>query len=326
MKVTILGAGGWGTALGRLLSVARHEVTLWGHDAEHLAELKRVRSNARYLPGVVLPPDWTFESDLPKAIASADCVVVAVPSKAFRDVTRCLGSFDRPIISVTKGIEHDTGLTMCGVLQVNAPKARPVALSGPTLAPEVARDIPTASVAASADTSAAQLAQQLFHRPTFRVYTSADWLGVELGGALKNVIAIAAGMCDGLGFGDNSKAALITRAIVEIRRLGVACGAQAETFSGLSGLGDLAVTCFSKLSRNRSLGERLARGEKLADVLANTPTVAEGYPTARSAFQLARKFQITTPIIDEVFAMLYEGKDIARAVRDLTGRDSKAED
>jgi glycerol-3-phosphate dehydrogenase (NAD(P)+) len=168
--------------------------------------------------------------------------------------------------------------------------------------------------------------QHLFHRPTFRVYTSTDLLGVELGGALKNVIAIAAGVSDGLGFGDNSKAALITRANVEIRRLGEACGAEAETFSGLSGLGDLTVTCFSRLSRNRGFGERLGRGEQVADILASMLNVAEGYPTARSAWQLAHKLSVATPIIDEVYAVLYAEKNPARALRDLTSRESKAED
>ena len=168
--------------------------------------------------------------------------------------------------------------------------------------------------------------QELFHRPAFRVYTSTDLVGVELGGALKNVIAIAAGVSDGLGFGDNSKAALITRAMVEIRRLGVACGAQADTFSGLSGLGDLTVTCFSRLSRNRGFGERLGRGEKMAEVLASMLNIAEGYPTARSAWQLARKLRVGTPILDQVYALLYQGKDAAQALCDLTNRDSKAED
>ncbi|MBI2949063.1 MAG: NAD(P)-dependent glycerol-3-phosphate dehydrogenase [Verrucomicrobia bacterium] len=326
MKVTVLGAGGWGTALGRLLSQGKHSVTLWGHDPAHLEEMQQSGANARYLPDVPLPDDWRIEKEISCAVAGAECAVVAVPSKAFREVTRHLDSFQGIVVSVTKGIEHDTGWTMCGILGVTAPRSKHATLSGPTLAPEVARGIPTACVAASVDLETAQAVQRLFHRPTFRVYTSADLTGVELGGALKNVIAIAAGMCDGLGFGDNSKAALITRAIVEIRRLGVACGAQPETFSGLSGLGDLAVTCFSKLSRNRGLGERLARGGKLDDILARTVTVAEGVPTARSAFQLARKLQVVTPIIGEVYAMLYEGKNVVEAVRDLTSRDSKAED
>jgi glycerol-3-phosphate dehydrogenase (NAD(P)+) len=191
---------------------------------------------------------------------------------------------------------------------------------------EVARGVPTAIVAASEQSDVAARVQGLFHRPAFRVYTSTDLHGVELGGALKNVIAIAAGVCDGLGFGDNSKAALITRGIAEMRRLGVACGAQAETFSGLSGIGDLTVTCFSKLSRNRGFGERLGRGEKAADIQRSMINVAEGVPTAQSAVQLARKVGVSTPIIDEVHAMLYADKDARQALRDLTTRESKAED
>jgi glycerol-3-phosphate dehydrogenase (NAD(P)+) len=249
-----------------------------------------------------------------------------VPSRGFREVTKSLKDFRGIIVSVTKGIEHDTGLTMCGILAENAPQAKCAALSGPTFAIEVARGIPTAIVAASRDLIAASEVQKVFNGPTFRVYTSTDVLGVELGGALKNVIAIAAGICDGLGFGDNSKAALVTRAISEMRRLGVACGAQIDTFTGLSGLGDLMVTCFSRHSRNRAFGERVGRGEKPADVAASMVAVAEGYPTARSAHQLARKHDVITPVIDEVHAMLYEGKNIREAVRDLMSRDVKAED
>ncbi|MHB8520274.1 MAG: NAD(P)H-dependent glycerol-3-phosphate dehydrogenase [Limisphaerales bacterium] len=326
MKITVLGAGAWGTTLARLLHQGRHTVRLWGHDAAHLDNLRRTGRNERYLPGIDLPRDWTLETDLPTVVRFAESIVVAVPSKAFREVTLCLQDFSGSAISVTKGIEHDTGLSMCGVLHENAPRAGIAALSGPTLALEVARGIPTAIVAASQDMATANLVQSLFHCPSFRVYTSNDLLGVELGGALKNVIAIAAGVCDGLGFGDNSKAALITRASAEIRRLGVACGAQPETFSGLSGLGDLTVTCFSRLSRNRSFGERLGRGEKPGEILAGLVTVAEGYPTARSAYQLGRRLKVSTPIIDQVYAMLYEGKDPKQTVRDLMGRDSKAED
>jgi len=326
MKVTVLGAGAWGTALAKLLHESQHSVTLWGHDPRHVEQIRRTGRNEPYLPEVALPRDWRLETDPTKAAHESEFVVVAVPSKSFREVTRCLANYTGIVVSVTKGIEYDTGLTMCGVLRQNAPRARIAALSGPTLAPEVARGIPTAIVAASADIQTGPWVQELFHRPAFRVYTSTDLLGVELGGALKNVIAIAAGVSDGLGFGDNSKAALITRAIVEIRRLGVACGAEAETFSGLSGLGDLTVTCFSRLSRNRGFGERLGRGEKLDDVLASMVNVAEGYPTARSAWQLSRRLGVNTPIVDEVYAMLYEGKNVALALRDLTGRESKAED
>jgi glycerol-3-phosphate dehydrogenase (NAD(P)+) len=326
VRVTVLGAGAWGTALAKLLAKGGQEVTLWGHNPDHLEDLRRTGLNQRYLPEIPLPDRWNLEARIEPALAGAECVVVAVPSKAFREVTAQLAGFRGIAVSVTKGIEHDRGLTMCGVLHETAPASRVVALSGPTLALEVARGMPTACVAASPDARAAETVQALFHRPTFRVYTSPDILGVELGGALKNVIAIAAGTADGLGFGDNSKAALITRGIVEMRRLGVACGASPETFAGLSGLGDLTVTCFSRLSRNRGLGERLGRGETLAAILAHTESVAEGHPTARSAVQLARKLDVSTPIMDEVHAMLYEGKNIGQAIRDLTGRGSKAED
>ena len=325
MKITVLGAGAWGTALARLLHQGGHEVTLWGHIQDWLDEIRQTGRNDRFLPDIDVPREVRLDGDLPRAMKAAECIVVAVPSQPFRQVTRCLARYSGLIASVTKGIEYDTGLTMCGILAETAPQAKCAALSGPTFAVEVARDIPTAIVAASRDAAAAGQVQKLFSRPTFRVYTSMDVLGVELGGALKNVIAIAAGTGDGLGFGDNSKAALVTRAIVEMRRLGVACGAQGETFTGLSGLGDLMVTCFSKHSRNRGFGERVGRGEKPADIAASMLAVAEGYPTARSAYQLARKHGVVTPIIDEVHAMLYEGKNVAQAVRDLMSRDLKPE-
>lgn len=325
MNVTVAGAGAWGTALGLVLSKNGHAVTLWGHRADNLRAIATARVNAEYLPGIALP-EWRCESSLETAVREAEAVVLAVPSKAFREIAAQLGQFDRLAVSVTKGIEYQTGLTMTGVLRQAAPRAQIAALSGPTLALEVAREFPSAIVAAGQTLEIARQTQQLFHRPSFRVYTSVDLLGVELGGALKNVIAIAAGIGDGLGFGDNSKAALLTRAIAEIRRLGVACGARAETFAGLSGLGDLAVTCFSKLSRNRALGERLGRGEKLEAILASSHSVAEGYPTARSASRLARQMNVETPIIDEVHAMLYEGKPVLNSIRDLTARESKAED
>lgn len=325
MKITFLGAGAWGTALACSLRQADHDVTLWDHDRDNLATIGASNRNEKYLPGIALPAGFRVEADAVAARRDAELVVMAVPSKAFRSVAGTLSDFRGLVVSVTKGIEFETGLTMCGVLRAAAPNARRVALSGPTLALEVARGIPTAAVAASDDAASARMAQELFHRPSFRIYTSTDVVGVELGGALKNVIAIGAGVCDGLGFGDNSKAALVTRAIVEMRRLGTACGALPETFAGLSGLGDLVVTCFSPLSRNRTLGERLGRGEALGDLLARSVSVAEGYPTARAAWQLARRYNVTTPVIDEVHAMLYAGKEVAQAVRDLTSRDSKAE-
>lgn len=326
MNLTILGAGAWGTALARHLHAGGHSLRIWDHDAANLDTVARTHRNDKYLPGVDLPSDLRYETDVRTACEGSEVVVVAVPSKALRTVSQVLGRFAGLIVSVTKGIEYETGLTMSGVLCAQAPHARLAALSGPTLALEVARGVPTAAVAASEDDGSAQRVQELFHRPTFRVYTSRDVVGVELGGALKNVIAIAAGVGDGLDYGDNSKAALVTRAIVEIRRLGVACGARPETFSGLSGLGDLVVTCFSPLSRNRTLGERLGRGEKLADLIRHSVSVAEGYPTTRSAWHLARQRQVDTPIIDEVHAMLYESKEVSLSVRDLIRRASRPEE
>lgn len=326
MKITVLGAGAWGTALAKMLATRNHDVLLWDFFPETVEIINRSHVNERYLPGIPLPANLRGEADAAKAVAGAELVVVASVSKGFRNVTKCLGSFNGIVVSVTKGIEFESGKTMTDILAENAPKARVVAMSGPTLAMEVAKGIPTAIVAASQDAAAAQSVQSLFHGPAFRVYTSNDVHGVELGGALKNVIAISAGVCDGLGFGDNSKAALVTRAVSEIRRLGVACGAQADTFTGLSGLGDLMVTCFSKLSRNRGFGERLGKGEKAEAIVASMTAVAEGYPTARAARGLARKHDVETPVIDEVYAMLYEGKDARQALQDLTARESKAED
>jgi glycerol-3-phosphate dehydrogenase (NAD(P)+) len=325
VRVTVLGAGAWGTALALLLHRAKHRVTLWGHDPVHLEEMRHSGGNARYLPGVAVPREWTFEPDLKRAGAEAEVIVVAVPSKALRFVAAELAAYRGLLVSVTKGIDCETGLTMGGVLASAAPHARVAALSGPTLALEVAKGVPSAIVAASPENAVAQGVQQLFHSPRFRVYTSTDRVGVEMGGALKNVVAMAAGVGDGFGFGDNSKAALLTRGIVEIRRLGVACGAQPETFAGLSGLGDLTVTCFSRLSRNRALGERLGRGEKLEAILASSQSVAEGYPTARAAYQLARRRGVPTPIIDEIHGVLYQGKPVAKALEDLISRESKAE-
>jgi glycerol-3-phosphate dehydrogenase (NAD(P)+) len=326
MNVAVLGAGAWGTALALVLARNKHSLRLWTHRPEHAAELQQKRENIRYLPGIPLPSDCQVTSDISSAVADADAVVLAIPSKVFRSVVAQLTHIRFPLVSVTKGIEYDTGLTMSGVL-VNCAPATPIAaLSGPTFALEVARGHPSAIVAASASTTVAEQVQALFHRPEFRVYTTTDAIGVELGGALKNVIAIAAGVGDGLGFGDNSKAALVTRALAEIRRLGVACGAHPETFAGLSGLGDLTVTCFSQLSRNRKFGERLGRGETPDQILASGTSLAEGYPTARSAWQLARKLHVETPIIDEVYAMLYQGKNLRDSLRDLTTRTSKPED
>ena len=326
MKVAILGAGAWGTALGVVLSRNNHHVTIWSRDAAALAALQNTRRNERHLPGVELPADWRYEPDLARLVNGQDALIVGVASVGFRSVAAQLAGTSAMLISITKGLEFDTGLTMSGVLRQCAPGAPVAVLSGPTFAAEVARGMPTAIVAASDDDAAGQRVQELFHQPRFRVYRSRDTLGVELGGALKNIIAIAAGVCDGLGFGDNTKAALITRGVAEVRRLGVACGAKPETFAGLSGLGDLMATCFSRQSRNREFGERAGRGESIATLTQPGTKLAEGVPTCRAAYRLARELKVETPIIDEVHALLYEGKDARRALQDLLSRDTKVED
>jgi len=325
MNITVLGAGAWGTALAKVLRENGNAVTLWDINTATLEDLRRGRSE-RYLPGVPLPTDWKVETDFAKAIGGRECLVLAIPSQSFRTVAARLKGHPAILVSVTKGIEFETGETMSRILREQAPANRVAALSGPSFAREVALGAPTTVVCACESDGTARTVQGLLHRPEFRIYRSTDILGVEYGGALKNVIAIAAGVSDGLGYGDNTKAGLVTRSLSEMRRLGVACGAQAETFSGLSGLGDLMLTCFSKQSRNRDLGERLGRGETLEAIQMSHPKLAEGYPTARAAHRLARGKKVPTPIIDEVYALLYEGKEPKRAVRDLISRAFKAED
>jgi len=322
VKITVLGPGAWGTALAKLAHEVGHDITLWGR-AERLAKIAYNKNNDDYLPDIKLPTNWTLEADIQRAISKAEGVILAVPSSFFREVASQITGFKGITVSVTKGIEHETGLTMAGILEEITSEASIVALSGPSLAIEVARGIPTGLVCASTDGDAAKTVQDWFHRPPLRMYTASDVHGVELGGALKNVMAIAAGVCDGLKMGDNAKAALITRGLNEMKRLGTAAGAEAATFYGLSGMGDLTVTCFSQQSRNRTLGERIAKGESLEEVLASA--TAEGYPTAKSAKALAGKLEVNTPIIDEVYAMLYEGKDVKQAVTDLTTRIPRSE-
>lgn len=325
MRICVLGAGAWGAALAKVLHENGNSVTLWDINTALLAELQAGHSE-KLLPGVALPADWKTEPDFAKATGGREVLVMAIPSQFFRDVAQKLKGYPGILVSVTKGIEYETGETMSRILRELAPADRVAALSGPSFAREVALGIPTSVVCACESEGTAKTVQGLFHRPEFRIYRSTDVVGVEYGGALKNVIAIGAGVGDGLGYGDNTKAGLVSRALSEMKRFGVACGAQADTFSGLSGLGDLMLTCFSKQSRNRDLGERLGCGETIEKIQASHPKLAEGYPTARSAHRLARQKNVSTPIMDEVYAMLYEGKEPKQAVRDLISRVFKAED
>jgi glycerol-3-phosphate dehydrogenase (NAD(P)+) len=327
-SVSIIGAGGWGTGLAVLFADQGVPVTLWGFEADHVERLRAERTNQLYLPGVALPDPVTPTNRLEDCLG-AGLIVFVTPSRGIRHTAQRLAALGlptaTPIISCTKGIEHDTGLRMTEIIRAHFPQNPIGALSGPNHAEEVARKRPAASVIGFSDPEAAARIQALFSTPWFRVYTTDDVAGVELGGALKNIYAIAAGVSDGLGFGDNSKAALVTRSLVELVRLGVELGGRPETFHGLSGIGDLMVTCFSQHSRNRSLGERLGRGETLDQITAAMSGIAEGVPTARSAFECARKAGVTTPIVDQVYAMLFEGKEPRRVLADLMTRDLRPE-
>lgn len=327
-KIAVLGAGSWGTALAVWLAARGATVTLWGHDPAHIDTLRNTATNEKYLPGVALPPSVLPTANL-QAVADSDLVVFVTPSRAIREVAGQLAAVslapEATLLSCTKGIEFGSGLRMSQVLAECLPGRDVAVLSGPSHAEEVARDSPTALVFGGDCPETVTRLQTLFNARALRAYTSDDVPGIELGGALKNIFAIAAGVSDGLGFGDNAKAALVTRSLTELVRLGTRLGGRRETFQGLSGIGDLMVTCFSRHSRNRRVGERLGRGETLADITASMSMVAEGVPTARSAFAQARALDVETPVIDEVHAILHENRAPADALRNLFGREPRPE-
>jgi glycerol-3-phosphate dehydrogenase (NAD(P)+) len=328
MNIAVIGTGGWGTALAVLLHGNSHRVALWGRLAEEVEPILAARENREFLPGVEIPREILVTLDAGSALRGAELVVLAVPSHGMRPICGQLKPFlppGVPLINVAKGIENETGAHMSEVIAEVLNTDRIIVLSGPSHAEEVGRGIPTAVVVAAKDVSLATTARKVFMNERFRVYTHDDVIGVELGGALKNIIAIAAGACDGIGFGDNTKAALCTRGLAEITRLGVALGARRETFFGLSGVGDLIVTAFSRYSRNRGFGERLGKGETPEHIAASTQMVAEGVRTAKSAWQVARRMRVDVPITSQVYAILYEGKATKQAVRDLMTREAKPE-
>jgi glycerol-3-phosphate dehydrogenase (NAD(P)+) len=331
MTITILGAGSWGTTLAILLHTCQHKVTLWTYKSEHAKLMIDSRMNSQFLPDIHLPEDLDISSDLVTSVQQAEMIVAATPTQFVRPVFERLSEIDlsgKIIVNVAKGVENETLMTISEIIEDCCPtvKGRKQSiLSGPSHAEEVSRMIPTAVVAASPSIETAKLVQQTFLAPFFRVYASNDLRGVELGGALKNVIAIAAGISDGLGFGDNTKAALLTRGIVEITRLGVAMGADKDSFAGLSGIGDLIVTCTSKHSRNRYVGEQIGKGRKLDEVLNEMVMVAEGVATTKSVFELSNRYDIDMPICTEVYLMLFEGKDPNQATEELMTRDAKIE-
>jgi len=330
MKISVLSDGGWGTALAVLLCGNGHQVVQWGPFPDYLAEMAHTRRNDKFLKGVALPDALSFEADLAKACQGAEILLLAAPSQYMRGLLQKLKALSIPqdtiLLNVAKGIEVGSCKRMSELVEECLGSARYVILSGPSHAEEVARRVPTAVMTASKDASAALAVQQAFMNEYFRVYTSDDVVGAELGGSLKNVLALAAGVLDGMGFGDNTKAALMTRGIVEMARLGQALGGRPETFSGLSGIGDLIVTCMSRHSRNRHVGEELGRGKSMAEIQKEMGmVVAEGVATANSAHALAKQAGVETPIIDQVFSSLYENKEPRAAVRELMSRDAKPE-
>lgn len=331
-RTAVIGAGSWGTALAGMVAAKGVDTVLWGHRPEHMEELRRQRCNNRYLPGYALPPSLALEDDLGRALAGAGCVLMVVPSHGFRQVFArmvdlladgCL------LVSAVKGIEIGTRQTMTQVMREEAGdragRFHFGVLSGPSFAREVAQGQPTAVTVAFADPGPARTVQHLLATEFFRAYTSTDVVGLEISGAMKNVIAIAAGICDGLGFGLNTRAALITRGLAEITRLGVRMGAQPLTFSGLGGLGDLVLTCTGSLSRNRTVGLKLGEGKDLDTALAEMTMVAEGVRTTRSCYNLARTLEVEMPILEQTYQVLYEGKDCRQAVRELISRELRDE-
>ncbi|MBU3698516.1 MAG: NAD(P)-dependent glycerol-3-phosphate dehydrogenase [Candidatus Kapabacteria bacterium] len=325
MTVGILGSGAWGTAIAYIAAQNQASVTMWARESEVVDEINSQRSNERFLSGVVLPESVRATSEVLE-LAGCDVLVNATPTQYVRSTFRDDVAKGAIVVNLAKGIERGTHLRVSEVIAHTAPSASSfVVLSGPSHAEEVVRNMPTTVVCAGRDRQSVSIVQKLLMTPTFRVYASDDVVGVEIGGALKNVIAIAAGIVDGLGMGDNTKAALITRGLAEISRLGVALGADPQTLYGLAGLGDLFVTCTSRHSRNRAVGERIGRGETLDQILGSMSAVAEGVPTTQAALELAADVGVELPITERVSAILWQGADPEEAVRKLMMRPARDE-
>lgn len=328
--VSVIGDGSWGTTLAVHLAYNNYPVHLWGPFPQYVRQIRKNRYNSKFLPGIRLPKLVNPEDNLNEALSNCEIIVFAVPSKyalaVLRQMKKTRVEFkDKLIVSVTKGFDHESLLRMSQLIERELQRNNIAVLSGPTIALEVARKIPSSAVVACKNLSTAKKLQAIFHSETFRIYTNSDVIGVELGGSLKNVIALACGLCDGLGYGSNTKAAILTRGLAEISRLGKAMGARAKTFAGLTGLGDLVTTCSSPDSRNRTVGELLGQGKSLERILKSMDMVAEGVETAKSAYKLAQQYEIEMPITEEVYNILYKGKKPADAVMELMTRKSKSE-
>ncbi|MBQ0031999.1 MAG: NAD(P)-dependent glycerol-3-phosphate dehydrogenase [bacterium] len=328
MKITVIGDGGWGTANAMLLAGYGHDVTLWGAFPEYIEEMRRTRRNEKFLKGVELPANLNLESDRTKAVAGAEVVVLAPPSKYFTSVVggfKGLITKEMLVVSITKGLCEKTNRRMTDLGAEILGTGPIVALAGPTHAEEVSRGVPTAIVAACTDAEKAKRVQEIWSGPRFRVYTSSDPVGVEIGGAVKNVLAISVGCSDGMGFGDNTRAALITRGLVEMKRFVLAYGGQEETLNGLAGIGDLIVTCTSVHSRNHSVGERLGKGERIEGILGSMQMVAEGVWNSKVVHEIAKKLGVEMPICEMVYAICYKGLSAADAAKAVMERRLKAE-
>ncbi len=326
-NIAVIGSGSWGTAMAVHLAKLGHNIELWSWKKEESEEIAKYRENKEFLPGVKIPENVCFTYDI-SCVKDKDIIVLVSPSQAMRNVAKSMSTYadsESILVILSKGVENGTLKTMSEVVSEELPENKIVVLSGPSHAEEVSRDIPTANVAASNDKNAAKIIQDEFMNEHFRIYTSCDVLGVELGGSIKNVIALCAGIVDGIGFGDNTKAALMTRGMREISRLGVKMGANEETFSGLAGIGDLIVTCTSMHSRNRRAGILIGQGYSLDETIDKVHMVVEGVYSTKATFELANKYDVEMPIVNEAYNVLYNGKNAKKAVIDLMKREKKDE-
>lgn len=327
-KIGMIGGGSWGTALAILLSKSGHSVDIWLRDKGQIEDICYTRENVKYLPGVVIPTNISITNDLESVIFDKDILVLSVPSHSIRENLMTGKKYIKPnqiIVNVAKGIENDSLMTVSQIVNDIIPENNYAILSGPSHAEEVARDMPTTVVTASDDRKIAEYVQDVFMAPKFRVYTNPDVIGVEIGGSIKNVIALGAGISDGLGYGDNTKAAIMTRGSIEMARLGEKMGGNYETLAGLAGIGDLIVTCTSMHSRNRRAGILIGQGESLENAISKVGMVVEGIKTTKSAYELSKKYDVIMPITEEIFQVLYEGKDVKNSVNNLMLRDRKHE-
>ncbi len=327
-KISMIGAGSWGTALSILLAKSGYDVSMWSCFKDEVEMINNMREHINKLPGVLIPEGVRCTDNMEESINRSEVVLMVVPSQTIRKNAHNISKYIKEntvVVSCSKGLEEGTGLRLSEVIKQEVPQCRPVVLSGPSHAEEVAKDIPSTVVAASEDTEAAELIQDIFMSPKFRVYTNTDIIGVELGAALKNVIALCAGISDGLGFGDNTKAALMTRGITEISRLGVSLGARPQTFAGLTGIGDLIVTCTSMHSRNRRAGILIGQGKTPEEAIDEVKMVVEGVTTTKAAYELAEKENVPMPITFEAYEVLFNGKNAKQAVADLMMRNKKNE-